>query len=330
MMSKKQIFISWAKFQRRNVSMASYFGFELVFIGSDSTRRRLLVEYVKKFFATLFTLFRQSPDVVWIQLPPLPALTAAYIYKLFCFRKIVLIGDCHNSMLRRPWSGLPSAIWHLNRCDVVLVHNTEQQEVARALGVIRPVEILEDAPASIQVQASLVPQADSRPKILFPASFSEDEPIAEVFKAARALPEMQFFITGNTQRAVGRHDLSQTPDNVTLTGFLSISEFDALFSSSDVILGFTKFEGIQLSVCNEAVGVGKPMVLSGTTILKKLFYKGAVFVDSSCHESIANGCRQAVDQRAHLASEVKELCKERNMSWRTLQAEPLRCNYIGE
>lgn len=309
--------------------MSQFFGFECFFISSDGVKKKLILEYLRKFFATLFILFTKKPDVVWIQLPPLPALTAAAIYKLFSLKKVRLVGDCHNSMLRSPWATFPTAIWHLNFCDVLLVHNLEQLTVIKEMGVKSPVEVLEDAPATMRFQVERKLDFNIKPKILFPASFSEDEPIAEVFAAAELIPEMEFYITGNIQRATGRHDLSKRPSNVILTGFLSLNDFEQLFSTCDVILGFTKYEGIQLSVCNEAVGAGKPMVLSQTKILQSLFYKGSEFVDSSDPASIAKGCRLVVENNEAYSKAVKELCLERVSDWRKLQAEPLLLGYLS-
>ena len=81
------------------------------------------------------------------------------------------------------------------------------------------------------------------------------------------------------------------------------------------MLGLTIYDGIQLSVASEALGAGKPMVLSDTTTLKKLFYQGSVFVDSSSAQSIAKGCLQALDQRYTLAEEVRELSMIRAVQW---------------
>jgi hypothetical protein len=321
-MSKKQVFISWAAFQRRNVSIAPYFGIECFFLGDGSTASLLWV-YFKKFIRTLAILFAQRPDVVWVQVPPLPALTATLLYKLLAFKKVIIVADCHNSMLRPPWSTLPTALWHLNWCNLVLVHNIEQNPVIRNMGVLVQCLVLEDAPATLDVSLNAGPK-NERPRCVFPASFAEDEPISELLAAAKKMPSVDFYITGNMRRAIGKHDLSNISDNVHLTGFLSLKDFDSLFSSSDVVIGLTRFDGIQLSVCNEAVGAGKPMVLSDTTILRSLFSRGAIFVDSNSSDDIARGCKAALDNKELLAKDVVDLCISRRVDWQNKQASVVK------
>jgi glycosyltransferase involved in cell wall biosynthesis len=80
-------------------------------------------------------------------------------------------------------------------------------------------------------------------------------------------------------------------------------------------LGLTKLEGIQLSVANEAMGAGKPMVLSNTELLQRLFYKGAVYVDCLNPQSISKGCQEALLKKNELAKEVSELRAERDQGW---------------
>lgn len=324
-MNKKNIFISWANFQRRNISIAPYFGAECVFLGKERSRN-IVLHYLVMFFSTVRFLFVSKPDVIWVQVPPLPALSAVIFYKLISFRTIFIIADCHNSMLRPKWSTLPTAIWHLNQCDLVLVHNSEQIPVISEMGVTVKSLVLEDSPAVMD--AEFVRKAEALPRFIFPASFAEDEPIAELMAAAKTMPDCDFFITGNVARAHGRHDLSDAPGNVYFTGFLSLAEFESLFKSSDVVIGLTRFEGIQLSVCNEAVGAGKPMVLSDTLILRKLFSRGAVFVNSAEPDSIADGCRLALANIASLEAEVLSLCLDRRDEWEKLQANVVKsCIY---
>jgi hypothetical protein len=312
----KQLFIAWVPFQRRSVSMQRYFGYELTFLSFSFKNRRLRpVEYLYKSWRSLLLFLHQRPEVIWVQLPPTPLLHLAHLYKVLCDRQVKIIADCHNATFRPPWIGFPGGVELLNRCDLILVHNDWVKQQAMELGVTgEGLRVLEDPPVVVE---SGIPNQDifPHPWILCPCSFNQDEPIQAVLDAARLAPEITFVLTGNSARAKGIHDLSNLPPNVKLVGFLPTAELDSLLRSTDAVLGLTKLEGIQLSAANEAVGAKKPMVISNTNVLKELFYKGAIYVDSSVPKSIAQGCQTALLQKETLTQDVGELQVERNQSW---------------
>lgn len=317
----KQLFIAWVPFQRRSVSMQEHFGYDLEFI-SLSLKKRFLrpFEYVVKAVKTLGLLVTQRPEVLWLQLPPTVLLYLGYVYRALLKRDAVIIADCHNATFRKPWIVLPGVVSLLNRCALVLVHSEQVEQQAKALGISPAlVYLLEDPPGAIALSKA-APAEDTQlsytyPWVLCPCSFNRDEPIEELIAAARLVPKVTFVITGKPSRAKGIHDLSDLPSNVVLSGFLALEEFDRLLVNTDVILGLTKLDGIQLSAAVEAVSVGTPMVLSDTVLLKKLFYKGAVYVDSNRPESLAEGVRQAIADRETLSQDVADLKKERQLSW---------------
>lgn len=310
-----QIFIAWTGFMRRPESMQSHFNYELIFIPPIFTRKFLKpIDYINKSYHTLRLLFRKQPEAVWVQVAPTPLLYMAFLYKLF-YRKTHIIADCHNSMFRPPWIRFPWAVYLLNCCQLVLAHNEKIIEKAINYGVKKEkLFILEDRPAEIGKE--IVHNAEiSAPLILLPCSFDSDEPIHVVFDAARMMHDINLVITGNTDRAKGRHDLRNAPDNVRFTGFLPKPEYNVLLHAADVVMGLTTRDDVQLSVANEAVGARKPMVISDTPLLRSLFDKGAVYVDSLDAAAIARGCIEAVNHKEQLIIEAQLLNKERNNRW---------------
>jgi glycosyltransferase involved in cell wall biosynthesis len=327
-LNSKQIYIGWIPFQRRALSLQKRFEFDVNFI-SFSLRHRLLrpMEYVVKSLHTLAILFRDKPATVWLQLPPSFLLHITFVYKFFFNRSLVVIVDCHNASFRKPWITIPGTVALLNRSDMVIVHNREVVQQALRHGVKQnTVHVLEDPPAIINAAAAR--KESTTQSIVVPCSFNRDEPIAELLMAARLVPDIQFIITGNFDRARGIHDLSNLPENVELTGFIPASDFDQLLVNASVILGLTNLEGIQLSVAGEALAVGKPMVLSSTKILRELFGDAAVFVNPACAESIANGCRDALTNAVVLQQEVVRLRGMRAALW-LKQAERIAESLIG-
>ena len=123
-------------------------------------------------FLTFIVLINKHPHVLWIQLAPTPLLYIAYFYKLFFNKTVVIIADCHNSMFCHPWIILPKAVYLLNRCEIVLVHNRSVREEAISLG-IEPnhLYILDCYPSHTKVvftQAMKARYNFPRPWILFP------------------------------------------------------------------------------------------------------------------------------------------------------------------
>jgi len=313
----KQLFIAWVPFQRRNISMQSHYGYELKFLSFAFKSRYLrFVEYIFKAWKTLELCLHYQPQALWLQLAPTPLLYIAHLYKGLFDRQVKIIADCHNVMFRAPWIRFPGAVAFLNQCDLVLVHNDWVKNQATAIGVTpERLYVLEDPPAVLDDEIVQGQELFPHPWILYPCSFNRDEPIGNVLAAAHLIPDITLVLTGNTARAKGIHDLSDIPPNVKLAGFLPKVEFDMLLHTTDAVLGLTMLEGIQLCAANEAVGTGKPLILSETKILKDLFYKGAVYVDSDRPESIAQCCQEAISRKSELSEEVAELREERYKRW---------------
>lgn len=322
MKPNRPLHIAWTTFQRRQVSMAQAAGFECVFLPIQAKGKlSKAFGYLRGLVKTVVVLKRQRPPVVWVQLPQVPALWAALLYRaLFC-PAAKIVADCHNAQLRAPWSRFPLALWSLRRADVILVHNEAMFERARVIGwPMSKVHVLEDVPpvlsdvrpiglATSQIEAP-------KPWVVFPGSFAADEPIAEVMEAARLAPDLTFIITGRPDRAARNgHDISQLPSNMRLPGFLSIEVFDDLLREADVVLGLTREEGIQLSVCNEALGFRRPLVTSDTAILRELFSAAAVMVLTSDPRSIADGCREAIADSLLRSELSSKLALARLGSW---------------
>lgn len=321
----RPVYLSWIRFQRRPVSMQAVFGFDIAFMPIRwRGKAGLALSYLVNFASSLKLLWSKRPGTVWVQVPQYPALWAAMLYRLLSTRRITLVADCHNSIVWRPWNRFPLGPSLLSSCDLVLVHNTEVAVDARSLGI--PAErmlVLEDAPCeSARTEAAPADQAP-RPWMMFPASWAPDEPIGQVIEAARRMPAATFFITGNPTRANPLPSPEELPPNVRLLGFLPLAEFDAYLSHADLVLALTLEEGIQLSVCNEAVGLGLPMVCSGTRILRQIFSQGTVFVDASDPDSIVAGCREALAQREQLVAQMLDFRVARRQEWLEGQAMPV-------
>lgn len=325
----QQLFLAWVPFQRRAVTMQSYFDYDLHHI-SLSFKQKVLrpFEYVIKAWQSLGLMLGRRPEIIWVQMPPAPLLYLVFAYKWLINPQVKLVADCHNATFRAPWIKFPGVIALLNRCDAVIVHNHAVALQVRQLGVSPTrTQVLLDRVQPLGRGTGFTEVAQrlqlNAPWFLIPCSFNADEPIAEILEAARQAPDLTFVLTGNPARAQGRHDLSEAPANVKFPGFLPEGEFNELVYNATAVVGLTKLDGIQLSVANEALGCDRPMVLSNTKLLQQLFPKGAVYVNPMDAKDLVAGCRQAQAESDRLIAEVTALKAERAEQW-FAAASPIR------
>lgn len=296
--------------------MQSFFGYKLHYLPPPYAKTwKKPAGYLLQALRTVRLIRQERPDVVWVQMPPTFLLHWLWLIRGLGDHPFYIIADCHNRVFRPPWSRMPGLVSLLNRCAVVLAHNDEVDETARAMGVNEQcLTVLETRPAQLERPPGLSLTSDT-PEILVPCSFNPDEPIDTLMAAARAAPEIRFLVTGNVAKAAARGFTADTPANVRFTGFLDKSEYESKLFSVSVVLGLTKLEGIQLSVANEAVGAGKAMVLSDTAILRDLFGAAALFAPNE-PEALAAACREAVARAKELDALSADLREAREARWR--------------
>lgn len=318
------MYLAWTVFQRRQVSMSEVVKIDCVFlpmaVGGKGSRVRKALSYLGLMWRTVRVLRMRSPEVVWLQIPQVPLLWAALAYRKFFDSGVRLVADCHNGMFLPRWAKVPFGLSKLGSCDLVLVHNDAMLETAKESGI--PADktfVLEDVPPIAPEVTCAVPSAlvgRPRPWVLFPGSFGVDEPIAELLEAARHLEAGTIIMTGrNSNASANGHDISRVSPNVVMTGYLGVDDFNALLRHCDIVLALTKVEGIQLSVCNEALGFGKAMVASDTKLLRVLFGEAAVMVRSADPAAIVTGIDLAYGQMEKYSNASIELAKRRRADW---------------
>lgn len=314
----KQIYIAWVAYQRRPDSMRSAVGYALHFVAPPFTARWLKpLGYFAQAWRTLSLLLRERPDVVWFQQPPNFLAHLLLAARALPGLRFKLVADCHNAALRPPWLRFPGTVWALNRMDRVLAHNAEVEIAAGRLGIDgRRLRLLETRPATIAepLRAATRDGIDGAPTVLVPSSFAMDEPTDVLLRAAAMLPELRFVVTGRLAKARAKGFVERAPANVRFTDYLALDEFNGLLLGCDLVLGLTTIEGIQLSVANEAIGAGKPLVLSDTTILRELFGAAGMFTPNEA-EAMAGVVREALGRLDTMASRAAALREMREARW---------------
>ena len=187
----RQLFVIWKSFQRRPETLASYFGIKVEYVTSGFSSKILKgLDYLVKAVKTIRLLHRNRPEVVWVQVPPtfIPHLVLAW--RRVMAPSMVVILDCHNAVIRPPWSRIPFLCWALRSADLSLAHNADVIGPLQDLGAPNDrVMVLEDRSAGLsEGPAGKAERVDGGPPlVLVPCSFAKDEPIGTT--AGRGTPD---------------------------------------------------------------------------------------------------------------------------------------------
>ncbi|MEO8017801.1 MAG: glycosyltransferase [Pseudomonadota bacterium] len=294
------IWFTWEK-QRRNRSMATAVGArleELDFKGGTLARYWALGR------KTFGMVRREKPAIVYFQNPSIVLATLIVAMKVLRLTRATIVGDYHNAGVYPPVARF-LVPWLVRHADLTIVSNQNLASVVesmggRALPMPDPIPVL--APASHR-------PATGSFEVLFVCSWADDEPIADVMRAAQSLldtePNLTVSITGRPKlEKIGWRD--PVPANVKLTGFLSEHDFDRQLTHADLILDLTTRADCMVCGAYEATAAQVPMILSDNPPTREYFNKGALFTDNSAN-SIAALIRDARAQHARLQREVVEI-----------------------
>jgi glycosyltransferase involved in cell wall biosynthesis len=150
-------------------------------------------------------------------------------------------------------------------------------------------------------------------------SFDDDEPVQEIFDAARSLDDVTFYVTGNPKKAPEALRDS-CPRNVTLTGYLSNENYVGLLRSVSAIMVLTTNDFTMQRGGSEAISVERPLITSDFQMLRDVFHKGTVHVDNS-PEQIADAVKQLQADLPRYEREMREMKRERDEWWTAMRAD---------
>jgi glycosyltransferase involved in cell wall biosynthesis len=269
------------------------------------------LKYPLQAFRTLQLLFKERPSAVHVQTPPFVCGLVVHLYCRLSGAKFVL--HYHSAVFSRRWSwALPIQSYLARRAVTNIVTNQHWGDIVGSWG----------AHPLVMVDPFLdLPQGEpfaAEPgfNVAFVSTFEPDEPVEAVVKAAALLPQVHFYITGDTRKKPASFFAGATP-NVTFTGFLDPNrQYPGLLRAVDAIMVLTTRDyTLQLGGC-EAVAVGKPLIMSDWPYLREVFPKGTVYV-SAAAESIRDGIVAVRDRYGQLAGEVVDLRRDSRREWDT-------------
>jgi len=310
----KALFLVWGAphGSQRSAQLAELLGMDLkyIYITARQGKSHALYKYSYQFFATLIFLLRHRYRLIFIQDPPIFAALPVYLYSLVSAARFVI--DAHTPPLLSPlwaWT-LPLHRFLSRRAVTTVVTNEYLKQLVETWGA--PAFVLEDPPLTFGPLTLPVLQPGAL-NIVMVSSASPDEPVREVIAAARTLPEVHFYITGDYARLRPRVLTEDVPPNVHFTGYLR-EGFFPLLAAADVIMDLCTEDYQFLSGANEALWLGKPLITSQGPVLEHYFNRGTVHVDNTA-EGIRAGVIQVQANLEALKAEMVALQAIRYREW---------------
>lgn len=283
-------------------------------------------KYALQFLETLRVLKNAKPTAVVVATPPVFAAATVYAYAKFFKTPFVI--DAHTGSFLDPkwmWSkGIHAFL--SRRALVTLVTNGYLGKAITEEWGSRALIVPGTIPNLGSTASSEMPNLELSPKlnVAVLCSFSNDEPISEIFEAAAQLErEVTLYVTGDSRNAA--HKLpSALCENIVFTGFLPREDYIALLHQVDVAMVLTKRDHTMQLGGYEAMAAEKPLITSDWAVLKEYFSSGTLYTDNSPVDIRAKLCLLLDDgKRQRLAWEMAELKSKRTKEWRQ-QASNLR------
>ena len=306
------LFLAWSppSQTRRSVLLARGLDIPLRRVYALKKKRYLApLRYAIQAVLTLILLFRERPKVVFVQNPPIFGPLFAWVYCRLAGAGLII--DSHTGALQGSyweWS-LPLHRFLSRRALATLVTNEHLGQMIESWGARS--QIVVDVPS--EFPAGRPYPLKHAFNIAVVSSFALDEPLEEVTEAAKSLPDVGFYVTGDPARGLKRLS-ADLPSNVCLTGFLPEDDFYGLMRSVDAVMALTTQDHTMQRGACESVWLGKPIITSDWPVLRQNFHTGAVHVDNTV-EGIRAGVLRARDRHLQLAGEILLLQHERRQQW---------------
>ncbi|WP_084985331.1 glycosyltransferase [Prescottella equi] len=268
------MFISWIRHHGRSESLARELGIPAVFMSDQTSKKPLLAKYWRAARETRAALKRDNPDVIYLMLPPAPALLAVLMFKSKDSRLVV---DLHTGYFSDPkWSWFTTIGLKLMRKATVLVTNQPLQQKCAAHGV-RAI-VMHDVLTRVYDD-----DASRDDVVLCPLSYANDEPVSEIIEAARLCPDLDFVLTGNAPKSVRE----KAPSNVRFSGHVSAKEYQDLMANSLLVVAMTNRDHTMQRAGYEALMAGKPQVTADFSVLREYLGPAALYARPESPESIS-------------------------------------------
>jgi glycosyltransferase involved in cell wall biosynthesis len=275
----------------------------------------IVFKYLGQWVKTARILRAEQPDAVFVMTPPLVAALPAFWYARRRGKQVVL--DAHSAAFLHPrWRRL---LWLqralCRRAATTLVHGDRIAEFVRQAG--GHATLVPDVPITF---GEVVPFP--RPAgfvVAVVCSFNYDEPLGAIVDAARLMPDVAFYMTGNP-RHFPAHLQSELPPNLTLTGFMSTGAYGGLLAAADVVMTLTTRDHTMLRGAYEAIYQGTPVIVSDWQLLRDSFPEGAAHVDNS-PQGIVRALEAMRNDLDSFRAGARRLCQAKLARWERIREE---------
>ncbi len=309
--SNRWVFIAWAPHGRRTESLARELGAKLYFIHylKFQSPSYAPVKYILQSLRTLQVLFVERPDVVFVQSPPFVCSLMVYLYCFISGTRFVL--DHHSASFAAAWDwALPVQKFLARRAVTNIVTNQYWADMIQNSWSAKTFILIDPLPV---VEGKEEFAVDPGFNVVFINTFADDEPTTEVVEAASQLPDIHFYITGNTKR-MSIDFFENVPNNVTFTGFLPDAQYFALLRAAQSVMTLTTRDYTLQGGGFEAISLGKPLITSHWPYLQRLFSKGTVYVANSV-DGIREGVLVAKEKHKSLEEEMLAFQQDSQKTW---------------
>lgn len=316
-MYAKIVFIVWFIYSRRAETIATELNGQICYQYEVGLKKFGLwlnpLRYLVQGWKTWRFLEREKPEVVLVQAPPI---FAPLIVALWCRlrgkhtssgKRARYVIDGHTgSFHHQHWRWSLALLRRLSRGAVAtLVTNQAALDMLERWQA-RGLFLIDGLPELTSPTGLIGSEGDERVAVI--STFSDNEPIEEIFAAAQLLPHITFYLTGDSERAPSTL-LRKKPANVILTGFLRGGNYTALLKNVQGLVVLTKEQNDLSCGAYEALAVAKPVVASNVPEMRRFFTRGFIYVINT-PESIAEGIQRMLDEQAALISEITAMRSE--------------------
>lgn len=307
----KRVFIVWHHYHRRSELLAQHLGASIHYIAHGRVGQVWMtpIRYIVQTWRTWLILRQERPDVILVQNPPIFAVVVAALYSRIYGARYVI--DSHTGAFLSPkWKWSRKLHRGLSRKALLtIVHNKSQENIVKNWEC--PYLVVAFTPGEY-------PPGENYPlsgkfNIAVICSFSGDEPLKILFEAARQLPDVYFYLTGDARR-LDQSLLKNKPRNIVLTGYLSYECYIGLLRGVGAVMDLVDNEHTLLMGAFEAVSLGVPLMVSDWPLLRDYFCRGTVYVTNS-HEGVCEGVRQMQHNHTELRQEMLFLQEQLGTEW---------------
>ena len=311
--NNKVLFVSWAENCSRSDNLARLLGGESKMIYAQRLGSHYMTIGLKYFLQSMETwqlLRKTKPNVIMVMVPPVFICIPVYLYCLAS--RAGYITDTHTAafMMGRWKPLLFMNAWFYKRAITNIVTNAHLAEQVEAWQA--PTTVIGDLPVQFE-QISSFP-LNGKFSIAVVCSFNSDEPLDNIWQAARELNDVAFYVTGKIKDAPPEY-ISSKPSNVHLTDFLPDDQYAGLIKACSAVMVLTTRDHTMQRGGYEAVALETPIITSDWPVLRETFRKGVIFVDNT-PENIIKAVRELQASLPDFKTGIKEQRQERLKVWK--------------